>query len=392
MKTLLRKILPLTIAAALLLSLGACSLPFVGDNDDSPWWRFWGTTTTDANDGGPGNGAARPAELDNHIPFDGVNFDDYIELGDYIGVTIDEEEILLDFVRGLFAQVGHNVIAIEPDESRTVVEEGDNIMFDFSGYVEGLGRFEGGTAEGHVMANVGAGTFIPGFEEQMIGQTVGVEFDVTVTFPENYGVPDLDGQTAVFTCTVHAIGDVIPGIPSDEEVAMLTQGEFETLEAFLRDLREDEAATKEQMQTAAFDAAFENATILGLPETEIQHFIDELFWQLEDISEQVGMSPEEILQQEGFASINEYQEVEIEPWVARELFAFAVAAQEGIEITEEALDEFLAEMREMHPDVTADWDDDELIAELGGHGRLERHLLMMAVSAFIYDNAVAEGD
>ena len=376
MKTLLRRILPLGLAAALLLGLGACSLPFVGDDG---WSWPWG--------GGNGERA-----FDDRVPFEGVDFSDYIELGDYIGISGDFlHEALLDIVRGIFEQQGFPILDIDPDESRTVVEEGDNIIFDFSGYVEGLGRFENGTAENHVMLDVGAGSFIPGFEEQLIGQEIGVAFDVTVTFPEVYPQnEELAGQEAVFTCTIHAIGEPIPGIPSDDLIAQLTQGEIETLDEFLAQMLEDmdEGEIRQRSATVAFNAALANATFLALPEAEVEHFRDVLLWQLDEIAEESDMTHEEILQFEGFESIDEFMEAEVLPGIERELFAYAIAELEGIVVTDEDLDEFLAEMRDMHPMETADWDDDELTEQLGGRSRLLRHLLVEAVGEFIYDNAV----
>ena len=88
-------------------------------------------------------------------------------------------------------------------DDRTVAEDGDQVIIDYSGSVDGE-IFPGGTAEDAPFV-LGSGQFIPGFEEQIVGQTVGSSFDVNVSFPEEYHAENLKGQAAVFACTLKAL-------------------------------------------------------------------------------------------------------------------------------------------------------------------------------------------
>ena len=356
-KSLFRKIMPLLLALVFLGLVGCnVNLPFTGNR---------------SNDDGP-------------APFAGVTFSDYIELGDIRGIELpSEEEMLLNVIRAQFEQVGFPIFDIEPNDN-TIVEEGDHILLDFSGYAPGHGRFEGGTAEGHVMQDVGAGSFIPGFEEQIIGQTVGVEFDVTVTFPDDYWEEDLAGAEVVFTCTVQAIGDLIPGTPSDEEVAMLMQGQMETLEELLAFMQEQGAA-EDALNSTALEVAMENATFLGLPESEMERLMEINLEQIETSAQMQGMTAEELILNH-FDSMESFWETELEPWAQELLFVFAVAEQEGFEITEEELNDWIQQIREEEPQF-ADATDAEILEEVGGRYLLTGHLMTEKVGEFIAEHA-----
>jgi trigger factor len=116
-----------------------------------------------------------------------------------------------DVVANELSHLAENFATYEPVDGRAVTEANDSIVFDYAGKVEDV-AFEGGTAEGASLI-LGSNQFIPGFEEQCVGQKVGETFDVTVTFPEDYQSTDLAGKEAVFTCTVSEIrSKVVPEI------------------------------------------------------------------------------------------------------------------------------------------------------------------------------------
>ncbi len=106
-------------------------------------------------------------------------------------------------------------------------QNGDTVLIDYAGFV-GDEQFEGGTAERQPLA-LGSGTFIPGFEEQLVGATAGEERDVKVTFPEEYHSADLAGKEAVFKCTVHEIKEMEKPELNDEFAKDVS--EFDTLES-----------------------------------------------------------------------------------------------------------------------------------------------------------------
>ena len=173
---------------------------------------------------------------------------DHVELGEYTGlpvtvdpVTVSEEEI------DTYVQ-----LALE-DAAETVtegtVEKGDVANIDFVGKIDGV-EFEGGSGEEYDL-EIGSGSFIPGFEDQLIGAAAGDTVDVNVTFPEDYFSEDLAGKDAVFTVTINSIKRVPEA--SDEAISKATNGEFTTLEAF----RENQKEKIEEEKLGQQDQAIE---------------------------------------------------------------------------------------------------------------------------------------
>lgn len=137
-------------------------------------------------------------------------------------------------------------------EDRTA-QDGDTVVFDFEGFTEGV-PFEGGKAEKFSLV-LGSGQFIPGFEEQICGKSIGEEFDVNVTFPEDYHAEELKGKPAVFKCKLHEIkAKELPEL--DDEFAKDTS-EFDTLDELKADLR----AKQEEANEKAANDAVENKLI-----------------------------------------------------------------------------------------------------------------------------------
>lgn len=125
------------------------------------------------------------------------------------------------------------------------VEDGDTVVMDFEGFVDGE-AFEGGQAENYSL-EVGSGSFIPGFEEQLVGKKAGEETEVTVTFPEEYHAEDLAGKEATFKVTIHEIkGKEFPEL--DDEFAKDVDEEVESLDELTKKTRE---RLEEQKKTDA---------------------------------------------------------------------------------------------------------------------------------------------
>ncbi|RIM07852.1 trigger factor, partial [Staphylococcus cohnii] len=113
-----------------------------------------------------------------------------IELGDYKGLEIEKQNVELteeELQESIDHQLGHLAEMVVKEDG--AVEDGDTVNIDFDGYVDGE-QFEGGQAEGYDL-EIGSGSFIPGFEEQLVGVKIGEEKDVTVTFPEEYHAEEL---------------------------------------------------------------------------------------------------------------------------------------------------------------------------------------------------------
>ncbi len=173
-----------------------------------------------------------------------------IEVTEYKGlkakkksVSVKEDEIKVELDKLL--DRNSRLITVED----RAAAEGDTVVFDFDGYVDGV-AFEGGKAENHTLV-LGSGQFIPGFEDQIVGKKPEEAFDVNVTFPEEYHVAELAGKPAVFKCLLHEIKT--KELPELNDDFAKDCSEFDTLEALKADVK---ATLKHQKEHAA-DEAFE---------------------------------------------------------------------------------------------------------------------------------------
>ena len=170
-----------------------------------------------------------------------------------------------------------------PVEGRAV-EDGDTVTIDFEGFVDGV-AFEGGKAEGHEL-KIGSKSFIPGFEDQIIGHNIDEEFPITVTFPEDYNAEELKGKEATFQIKLHAIK--VKELPEIDDDFVKDVSEFDTLDEYKADILKKQT---EQAEKAAQDA-FENEVVkvvsdnakVDIPEcmveTEIDNMIEEQSYRM----------------------------------------------------------------------------------------------------------------
>ena len=154
------------------------------------------------------------------------------------------------------AEVNAEVKAMAERNARMVsvedraAKKGDAVVIDFEGFVDGV-AFEGGKAEGHTL-ELGSGQFIPGFEDQIIGKNINAEFDITVTFPEEYGAADLAGKEAVFKIKLHEIK--VRELPAVDDEFAKDVSEFDTLKELKADIKKKALERKKR----AADEAVEN--------------------------------------------------------------------------------------------------------------------------------------
>ncbi|NMA67948.1 MAG: trigger factor [Desulfitobacterium sp.] len=274
-----------------------------------------------------------------------------VELGDYKGLevektaaTVSEEEVEEELKR---RQEQHAQI-INLEEGK--VEEQDTVNIDFAGSVDGV-PFDGGTAEGHDLV-IGSGTFIPGFEEQLIGAEIGQEVDVNVRFPDEYHVESLKGQDALFKVKINKIKRKQLA-PLDDEFAK-DVSEFDTLDELKADLRDKlmkaaEERAEMEYKNAILSKAVNNASV-EIPEVMID---DRIGAMLNEVSQNLayqGLNLETYCQYTG-TSIEELREqfrVQATENVKSELVIEAIAKAEGIEVSEEEIDKELAKLAEQY--------------------------------------------
>ena len=174
-----------------------------------------------------------------------------IEIGDYKGLKTEKIAVTVDD-----AEVETEINAMAERNSRMVSVEdraaanGDTVIIDFEGFVDGI-AFDGGKGEGHSLV-LGSGQFVPGFEDQIIGKNIGDEFDVNVTFPEEYGAKELAGKDATFKVKLHEIK--VRELPVIDDEFAKDVSEFDTLEELKADVKQKALNRKSK----AADEAVEN--------------------------------------------------------------------------------------------------------------------------------------
>ncbi|GAA0180647.1 trigger factor [Clostridium sediminicola] len=205
-----------------------------------------------------------------------------VKLGDYKGIEVKKvtyEVTDEDIDADIKAMQDKNARIFDKNEGEVV--KGDTAVIDFKGFVDGE-AFEGGEGNDFSL-EIGSGSFIDNFEDQLVGSKIGEEKEVNVTFPENYGNENLNGKPALFKVTIKGIkGKELPAL--DDEFAQ-DVSEFETLEELKADIRKkkEESNTereKNEYESAALDVVTDNAEI-DIPEVMIDKEIDSMVKDLQ---------------------------------------------------------------------------------------------------------------
>lgn len=186
-------------------------------------------------------------------------------------------------------------------EKEGTVENGDVTTIDFKGLKDGV-AFDGGTAEGYQL-EIGSGSFIPGFEEQMIGMKKGETRDLNLTFPENYGVADLAGADVIFQVTVHHIASKVQAQLDEEFVKSFQMPDVETVEDFKKKVREslenqNEQALRAEKENKVLGVLIENSDV-EVDEADIQKALDQHVQYVSNELAGQGMALEQYLQMMG---------------------------------------------------------------------------------------------
>lgn len=270
-----------------------------------------------------------------------------IKLGKYKGVKVDKTE----------AEVSEEEIEAELNKEREnnarnievtdrAVKDGDMTVLDFEGFVDGT-AFEGGKGENYSLT-IGSGSFIPGFEEQLIGAEIGKETEVNVTFPEDYQAEDLKGKAAVFKCTIKEIKE--KELPELDDEFAGEVSEFETLAEYKADIKgklEERKAkeAKEAKEAAVIEAIVKDSDI-EIPEpmlaTQQKQMVDEFAQRIQ----MQGLSIDQYFQFTGssYEQMLEQVKPQAEARIKSRLVLEAIAKAEGIEVSDE---DYEAELKVM---------------------------------------------
>jgi len=274
-----------------------------------------------------------------------------VTLGEYKGLEVEKIS-----TRVTQKEIDAKVQEEAEKNARTVtvedrpVQDGDEVILDFEGFVDGV-AFEGGKGENYPLT-IGSGSFIPGFEEQLVGVEAEKEVEVNVTFPEEYHAEDLKGKEAVFKCTVHEIkAKELPEI--DDEFAAEVS-EFDTLEEYKADIKakikEQKAAEgKTKQEDSVVEQAVKNAEYEipdAMIETQAMQMADDFAQRIQS----QGLTMEQYFQFTGMTAEKMLEELRPQAVkrIETRLVLEAIAKAENIEISDEKLDEELAKMAEQY--------------------------------------------
>ena len=269
------------------------------------------------------------------------------ELGKYKGIEIEKIEYNVtdeDINHELGHMQEHNARLISVEDRP--VESGDTAVIDFEGFVDGV-AFEGGKAEGHELV-IGSNTFIPGFEDQVIGMEIDEEKDINVKFPEEYFSKELAGKDATFKVKLHEIKK--KELPELDDEFAKDVSEFDTLDELKKSIKdnmekENEQRQKYETEDAVIKAVCENVKV-DIPSGMIENETEDMLKNIESRLSYQGLKLEQYLQMMGKTAEEvkkEYEPQAIEAIKSR-LMLEAVIKAEKIEATE---DEIVAKVKEM---------------------------------------------
>lgn len=227
-------------------------------------------------------------------------------------------------------------------------EEGDTVVIDFVGSVDGV-EFDGGKGDNFSLG-LGSGQFIPGFEDQLVGAKAGDKVDVNVTFPENYQAEDLAGKAAVFAVTVHEVkAKEVPAL--DDELAKDIDEEVETLDELKAKYRKELEASKaaayeDAVEGAALELAVANAEILDLPSEMVQAEVERAVNEYLGNMQRQGISPDMYFQLTGTTreDLHKQFEADAEKRTRTNLVIEAIAKAEGFEASDADVEKEIADL------------------------------------------------
>ena len=268
-----------------------------------------------------------------------------VTLGEYKGIAVKKETTeVTDAQVDAKVEEERNKQATEVTVEDRAVIEGDTVNLDYSGSVDGV-AFAGGTAEGQTL-KIGSHTFIPGFEEQMVGMSIGEEKDLNVTFPEKYHSDELAGKAAVFHVKVNSI--TATELPALDDDFAKDISEFDTLDEYKADIRaklEAQAAERDQntFTNAVIAKVMENATV-EIPNAMIERQIDSMMRDFEYRLMGQGLKLADFMKYTGqdMKAFRENYRGQAEQSVKAHLVLSAIEKAEAFEPSAEAIDEQIA--------------------------------------------------
>ena len=273
-----------------------------------------------------------------------------VTLGQYKGIEVPKREVKVEEseVDAELSRMAERNARIETVDR--AAQMGDTVVIDFEGF-EGGKPFQGGKAEDYSLT-LGSGSFIPGFEEALVGAVAGEERDVNVTFPENYNAKELAGKPAVFKCKVHEVKESIKPELDDEFAKDVS--EFDTLDALKNDIRERFTKSREEQNERAFESSAVQLAAANMTcnvpacmiDEQVDHQIEQFAYQLQS----QGMKMEDYTKMIGgdLSSLRQSMRPMAEQTVRSDILLSEIARAENLEVTDEEVEEELKKLAEQY--------------------------------------------
>lgn len=303
-----------------------------------------------------------------------------VTLGEYKGIQVEKTPIEV-----LDAEIDAAVMKEREANARTItvedraVADGDIISLDFEGFVDGV-AFEGGKGENYELT-IGSGTFIPGFEDQLIGAETDKDLEVNVTFPEDYNAKELAGKNALFKCRVNSVK--VRELPEVDDEFAQEVSEFETLDEYKEDIRakllkDKEGEAKRIKEDAVIEKIIEGAQ-MEIPDAMVDFQTEQLMEDFAQRMQAQGLSLQQYFQFSGMTE-EQYRE-QMRPRALKNiqsrLVLEAVAKAENMEVTQEDVDAEMQRMADMYKMEV------EKVKELFGEYQLEEMKKDLAIQKAI---------
>ena len=333
------------------------------------------------------------------VPKPEYNVSDYLKIEDdaYKNLTVQvapaqkatDEEVNEEINTSITYLEDYDEIVVKKTEGK--VKSGDTVNIDYVGTKDGE-AFDGGSAQGYDL-EIGSGSFIDGFEEGLIGKEIGSEVDLNLTFPEDYGVEDLNGADVVFHVTLNYIAE-IPEL-TDELAKKLSGGEYDNVKDYVESVRSSiQSGYDEDYKNSVFTMIMGKLSELypveQYPEANIEYNINDIMDRyIKPYASMYGMSLDDFIASayNGLTE-EEFRETQLAPAaqanLAQEIILTAIAEKEGITMTDQELDKLLASYAEEYG-VTVE----ELTAGMDRES-IRSSELQQAVMNWLYENVTIE--
>ena len=272
-----------------------------------------------------------------------------VTLGDYKGIEVPKADVKVtdEDVEAEIDRMAERNSRIETVER--AAKEGDTVVLDFEGFDNGV-AFEGGKAEGYSL-KLGSNSFVPGFEDALVGLKAGDEKDIDVTFPENY-TPELAGKPVVFKCKIHEVKETI--MPEKDDEFAKDVSEFDTMDALRADIREKQLKSRQdnadrQFENAAVELAAQNMTC-EIPACMIDEQVDKHVEQFAYQLQMSGMSMEDYAKMMGgdMAAMRSSMRPMAETTVRSNILLSAIVEAEGLTASDEEVEEEIKKIAEQY--------------------------------------------